>query len=455
MITRRDWLTLVGKLGVIGAASFVGLGLPDVQAASRLAASPNSVFLNVPQRPVLSTRTAPRLVENIMTGLNPTNYGFERYYKGSGSSWGDFPTNTSAITWGYNVDGGQWFEVTATVGVTERVWASCIFAAALGEKYAISFTVDSKSGTHGGAGNCSMGSGTWTGTTSINNAALGRNALIVTATSSGTVTVRFGVGVAANNGATGTMRFSNVMVERIPSDRAYPSEYVFPGEQRVFPYTYSTSVVSGAVQTPTVGDVYAIPARSAVLMLGDSWANEIWTSLNFGDFPWQTRRFLQRQPIAVNAYGASGHRIDEITAQVASGVARNALVSGASPYTLCVAAGGTNDIAQNRTLAQMQTARLEQIAEIEAYGMRPILVTVPPYNAASAGQQTVMDGYNAWLKTLGYPVYDLYADANNGSGDLKASWDVGDGVHPTQTVNGGAAIMGQRLADLIQMIGDR
>ena len=66
------------------------------------------------------------------------------------------------------------------------MWASCIFDARIGEKYAISFTVDSKSGTHGGAGNCSMGAGTWSGTTSINNAALGRNALIVTATSNAT-----------------------------------------------------------------------------------------------------------------------------------------------------------------------------------------------------------------------------------------------------------------------------
>ena len=65
-----------------------------------------------------------------------------------------------------------------------------------------------------------------------------------------------------------------------------------------------------------------------------------------------------------------------------------------------------------------------------------------------------MDAYNAWLKTLGYPVYDLYADANNGSGDLKATWDVGDGVHPSQGANGGAAIMGRRLADLIMLIGD-
>lgn len=421
---------------------------------ARPISSLNSLYLNASPRPVVSSRTEPRLVHNFLIGVNPTNYGFERYYKNALSSWGDFPTDTPNITWGYNVDGGQWFEVTATAGGPERVWASAIWTAKIGETYIISFTVDSKSGTHGGAGNASLGAGTWSGTTSINNAALGRNALVVTATSNATALIRLGVGVAANNGATGTMRFSNVMVERVPSTRAYPSEYVYPDEQRVFPYAYSSSVVSGAVQTPTVGAVYAIPARSSVLILGDSWANEVWTSLSFGDFPWQTRRALGNAPIAVNAYGVSGARIDQITAQIAPAVARNATITGAAPYTLCVAFGGTNDIAQSRTLAQMQSARMEQIAAIEAAGMRPILVTVPPYNAANAGQQAVLDGYNAWLKTLGYPLYDLYADANNGSGDLKSVWDVGDGVHPSQGYSGGAAIMGQRLADLIMLIGD-
>lgn len=428
---------------------------PIAALADRPVASLNPLFLNASPRPVVSQRTEPRRVENILVGLNPINYGFERYYKNALSSWGDFPTNTSDIVWGYNVDGGQWFQVTATAGGAERVWASAIWTAKTGETYVVSFTVDSKSGTHGGAGNATLGAGTWIGTTSINNAQLGRNALIVTATSDATALVRLGVGVAANNGATGTMRFSNVMVERVSAGVAYPSEYVFPGEQRVFPYTYTTTVVGGAVQTPTVGSPYAISRRSAVLMLGDSWANEIWTALNFGDFPWQTRRALGNAPVAVNAYGASGARIEQITDQISFAVARNADIPGAAPYTLCVAHGGTNDIVQNRTLSQMQTDRLAQIAAIEAAGMLPILVTVPPYNAATAGQQTVMDQYNAWLKTLGYPLYDLYTDANNGSGDLKAVWDVGDGVHPTQGANGGAAIMGQRLADLIMLVGDR
>ena len=47
----------------------------------------------------------------------------------------------------------------------------------------------------------------------------------------------------------------------------------------------------------------------------------------------------------------------------------------ASPYTVCIAHGGVNDVAQGKTLAHAQTTRLSQIAAIEAAGMRPILMT--------------------------------------------------------------------------------
>ena len=424
-------------------------------AVDRLSATTNALYVNVPARPIISSRTAPRLVENIMGGVSSTAYGYERYQKDASSAWGDFPTNTTEIVWGYTTDGGQWFQATATLGAAERVWGMVSFPAVLGETYVISFTVDSKSGTHGAAGNATLASGTWTGTASINNAALGRNALVVKATSTATAQVRLGVGVSANNGATGTMRFSNVMVERVPSDRTYPSEYVRPGEQAVFNYSYSATVTSGAVSAPTLGAAYTSPRRSSILMLGDSYANDPWTAATFGDFPWQTRRFLGRQPVAINAYGQSGARIDQITAQIATAVSRQTSSTPAAvPYSLCVAHGGTNDIAQSRTLAQMQAAMTEQINTILSYGMLPILVTVAPYNAASAGQQTVMDQYNAWLKTLGYPLYDLNADANDGNNDLKASWDAGDGVHLGAGFNSGAARYGQRLADLMMLIGD-
>src|SRR5574343_578216 len=114
----------------------------------RPAVSLNTLFLNTSLRPVISSRTAPRLVENLMSGGNGVVFGYDRYYKGTGSDWGDFPTNTPAITWGYNVDGGQWFEVATTAAGVTRAWAALSFNAVAGETYFLSFTVDSKTGSH-------------------------------------------------------------------------------------------------------------------------------------------------------------------------------------------------------------------------------------------------------------------------------------------------------------------
>jgi len=456
MISRREWLALVGKLGVIGAAAAVGLGAP-AHAVTRPTATLNPLFLNVPPRVPISQRTAPRLVQNRLSGGNGVVFGYDRYYKGTGSSWGDNPTDTSAITWGYDEDGGQWFECNTTSGGPDRVWASFTFTAVVGVTYLVSCTVDSKSGTHGNNGHILLASGTFTGGVSVvNNPAVGRYAVGGLCTSGGTITVRIGIGTNSANNFNATMRFSDVMLEIVPPGRTYPSEYVRPGDQQVFAYTRTSTVTSGAESNVVVGSTYPIPARSSVLVIGDSWANDIPFEAggDFGDFPWQTRRFLRPHPIALNAGGFAGHTIDQITGQIATAVTRQADTPTASPYTLCVAHGGTNDLAASRTLVQMQASRLAQIAAIEAAGMRPILVTVPPYNSLSAGNQTTMDAYNAWLKTLGYPLYDLFTDATDGSNDLKSSWDYGDGIHASITNVGGAARYGRRLAELILLIGD-
>ncbi len=448
MISRRDWFTLVGKLGVIGAASFVGLGLTDSHAVSRLEASPNALFVNAPGRPSISSRTAPRIVQNIMDAK------YKVYRKNSTVNWSDSPADTAAITWGYDVDGGQWFEATATVTTAERVYASFLLRTIVGCRYVLSWTVDSKSGTHGAAAGSMIAVGAGA-VAQVNNAAVGRGSATWVAPSSENVTVRFGVGCAGNNGATGTMRFSNIMVEQVPAAITYPSEYVTPGDQRAFPYTYSTSVVSNLVQTPTVGSTYSIPRRSSILVIGDSMTNDDYSASNaWGDFPFRARTLLAGRGVAMNSRGVASMRIDQITPQIAAAFAETDVSAGAAPYTLCISQGGTNDISQSYTLAQMQSAKLAQIQTILDYGMYPVLVGVPPYNSATAGQQTVMDGYNAWIKTLGYPVYDVYTDANNGSGDFSAAFASLDGVHPGQLYAGGYAIMGQRLADLILLVGD-
>ena len=447
MISRREWLALVGKLGVIGAAASLGLSLP-AHAVTRPNATLNPLFLNASPRPVLSRRTDPRMVENLMSGGNGVVFGYDRYFKGAGSDWGDFPTNTPSITWGYNVDGGQWLECATTAAGVTRVWAALSFTAVVGETYFLSFTVDSKTGSHAN-GNATLASGTFTGgTVQVNNPSPGRYALGGLCTVGGAIQVRLGIGVNSTNAADATIRYSNVMVERVPKGQTYPNEYVRPGDQQVFAYTRSSVVTSGLEGTPTVGDVYAIPRRSSVLVLGDSFANDA------TDFPGKLRIALRGKPIAVNFYGVAGARIDQITDQIASGMARQALTPTASPYTVCIAHGGVNDVAQGNTFATAQTRRLAQIAAVEAAGMRPILLTIPPYNPASAGQQTIIDDYNAWIKTLGYPLYDLYADANDGAGDFKASWNASDGVHPGSAQGEGYDIMGRRLADLLMLIGD-
>lgn len=415
---------------------------------SRAAAELNPLYLNVLPRPVVSSRTEPRIVRNTLS------VKYKLYMKGGGTSWGDFPTNTAGITWGGNADGGQWFECASTAGVLERVWAQFGFKTVSGTKYILSFDVISKTGTFNGY-HVGLASGTGTGTTAIQNLTVGRHTMVMTSTSTGATIIKMGIGTLSANANNAVIRFGNVMVEQVTPDRTYPWEYVTPGDERAFAYTYDTTLTGSLVNVPTLGTTYAIPSRSSVLVIGDSWANEEEnTPSTWGDFPAHMRRFLRNQPIALNFRGVSGAQMDAITTQIASAFDETDVSARVSPYTLCLMEGGTNDVAQAQTLATMQTRRLAQIAAAEARGMKIVLLTVPPYNAANAGMQTVMDGYNAWIKTLGYPVYDVFTDATDGSNDIKTAWGSGDGVHPGQSYTNGSAIMGQRLADLIMLIGD-
>lgn len=174
---------------------------------SRPAVTAKSVFVNVAPRPMHSIRTAPRLVENLMSGGNGVVFGYDRYYKGTGSDWGDFPTNTPAITWGYSVDGGQWFECATTTAGVNRVWAAFSFTAVVGETYLVSFTVDSKTGSHSNM-NAALSTGTFTGgTVQVNNPSPGRYALGGLCTVGGVINVRLGIGTNSTNAADATIRY--------------------------------------------------------------------------------------------------------------------------------------------------------------------------------------------------------------------------------------------------------
>lgn len=419
---------------------------------ARPSTTSNSLFLKTSVRPVVSSRTAPRLVENIM------KHTYRDYQDSAvAGDWTDFPDGTAAITYGKQTDGGQWFEVTSTAGGIQRVWTSMNIPMTNNTKYIVSFTVDSKSGTVSAAGNAnvSLQTVTATGTTTIADPAVGRHSMVFTTTSAGTATIRFGIGSSANNNNNGTIRYSNIMVE-CPSDqtRTYAWEYVNARDQRVFPCTYSTSLTGSLMAAPTLGPVLPMPTRSSILVIGDSFTNDpdVLPTIG-GDFPYHMRRYLRGKPIAVNSRGVTGQTIAQITDQIAAAFAETTVDSGAAPYTLCISEGGVNDANSGRTLAQMQADKMAQILAIEARGMRPVLVNVGVFEAGDAGEVATIAAFNAWLATLNYPLYDLYTDATNGVNTMKTSWGSVDGLHPGQSYTQGSDIMGQRLADLIMTIG--
>lgn len=423
-------------------------------AVDRQAATLNPLFLNVSPRPVASSRTEPRLVENIM------KHTYRDYQDSSvGGDWMDFPDGTAAITYGKQVDGGQWFEFTTTAGGIQRVWTSMNIPMANNTKYIVSFTVDSRSGTISASGNAnvSLQTVTATGTTTIVDPAVGRHAMVFTTTSAGTATIRFGIGASANNNNNGTIRISNIMVE-CPQDqtRNVPWEYVNARDQRVFPYTYSTTLTGTLVNTPTLGPVLPMPTRSSILVIGDSFTNDpdVLPTIG-GDFPYHMRRHVRGKNIAINSRGVTGQTIAQITDQIAAAFAETTVGAGAASYTMCIAEGGVNDANSGRTLAQMQADKLAQIAAIQARGMVPVLVNVGVFEAGDAGEVATIAAFNAWLRTLGYPLYDLYTDSTNGVNTYKTSWGSGDGLHPGQGYAQGSDIMAQRLADLIMLVGDR
>lgn len=457
MISRREWLALVGKLGVIGAAASLGLSLP-VHAATRPAVALDPLFLNASPRPVISSRTAPRIVQNIML---PT---LRNYYVHASTVWAESPSGSTNIVWGYEVDGGQWFTCQTVVGVEERVIAQFTWGTIPGAKYIISFTVDEKTGTHTGTGNYNLiGPATFSGTTLASNLAVGRHAFVVTCTGGSAATLRLGIGAAANNAANATIKISNVQIEMVSANdsRTYPYEYITPGDQRVYNYTHSNTMVGSVVQTPTLGAPYTIARNRSILVIGDSFSDTfdspILSAGQHGDYPYQARRRFPLGAFAINTRAWPGARISEITTQLTGALAETQGASGAAPYTICVLQGGINDqILYDATLAQMQTDKLAQIAAVEAAGMLPVLVNIAAFDAYaswSSGRQTIVEQFNAWLATLGYPLYDLYADSDDGSGTMKTSWGSSDGLHPSVGWTGGQAIMGRRIADLIQLIG--
>jgi lysophospholipase L1-like esterase len=100
--------------------------------------------------------------------------------------------------------------------------------------------------------------------------------------------------------------------------------------------------------------------------------------------------------------------------------------------------GGINDIVNDMAAADIE-GRLQQMMDEQiADGGRVVALTMTPWkNAASytAGREAVRAAVNAW--TLNYcathaaaTCVDTSTDFDDGTGALKAAYDVGDGLHP-------------------------
>lgn len=405
----------------------------------------NQAYLSAPEKLVKRHGTKPRIVTNMM---GPQ---YRVYLKQSTDYWADFPASTPLITWGETVDGSQSFTVT-TDGATSRVWAQFNQSVVAGETWILSFTVESTSGVMVN-NNVSIFGVTGTGTTSINAPAVGRHGMKFVTTQTGTLTMRIGIGTDGAGPLNASIKFSNIMIDKVGANdaRTYPYEYVNANAQRAFNYSYSATQTGSLITSETVGTAYAVPRGCSVLVVGDSMTNDIAAGANFGDFPYQMRRFSKN--IAVASHGVPGETIAQTEAQMTTAITDNFADSRALPWQCVILQGGTNDVNGGRTLAQMQADQLSRIALAESYGLIPICVTCPPLNAATAGQQTIIDGYNTWVKTLGYRYYDVYSDADNGSGDWKTSWGSGDGVHPGVLWNNGSAWWAKKMSDLCSLIG--
>lgn len=411
-----------------------------------------SVFLNVPLRPVAWAGSQPRLVENFM---EPGTRTYSR--AGDNTGWNDSPSSSAQITWGGA--SGQWFEVSTLAAGEQQVYVQAYFYRIRSAKYVLSFDVVSKSGTIGGGVSAKVhATSGLSGITSVSDPAVGRHALVFTATASGDAWIRLGIGQDSANAADATIRYANVMLEVwVDPATTSPSEYVNPGDTRAFPYTRSVTMDGTLVDTVTHGTSYAIPRHTSVLVVGDSFTDNKASEpvgTNWGDFPYRMkRRELAGRKMAICTRGVGGQTLSQIKTQIENALAETTYTDGVAPWSACVLEGGINDVIAGRTLAQMQADKLAQIELCLANNMVPVLVGLAPYNSANGTQQTLIDNFNAWLRTLSYPLYDLYADANDGNGDYKASWGSPDGTHPGTAFNNGQAFIARRLTNLLPLIG--
>jgi lysophospholipase L1-like esterase len=210
------------------------------------------------------------------------------------------------------------------------------------------------------------------------------------------------------------------------------------------------AVLSDVEQKAAFGSPRPVP--QAVVYIGDSITANGYGTTATGHGYYRSRGFWvwgqirSHQRLALRGQlGVAGERLDQIDARFAAATAL--LPAGGIIHLL----GGTNDVAQNRTLAQIQASVTSMLDKADAAGCRVILGTIPPRTSNTVAQNTVLLSANEWLRSLttsrrNVLVADYYVDLVNAAGTFDTAADSGDGTHPNSI---GAARMGKRLGDLI------
>lgn len=411
-----------------------------------LPATPDPRFANVRTTPHKTPTNAPRVVRNMITAAH-NDY--------TAANWGESLAGSGSLQWGHPTDGGQWVSATTTGGATDRAYTVATFTGLVGERWIASFTVDSKTGTLAGD-NVTLGTCV-SGVSSMNNPALGRNAIVVTLTTGGSCVMRFGNGTSSANPNASTIRISNIQLEKASTSRSYPYEYTRPGDQRAFPYTYTASLsggTTGLVQNIVQGTTFTVHYRHSVLVIGDSICNDVTLFGIGGDFPSHAMRLLElaKKEYAVVTRCVSGSQLDANLTHLDSAFAEPVYSAGVLPWTTVVIEGGINDVSSFVTLAQLKARLLALNAQVRSYGARPVFMTIGPWNAATGAQQTIITAYNTWIKTLGVPVIDANYICNAGNDTFAAKCNAADGLHPGTALHEGGHWRGAALADILQLL---
>ncbi|MGL5936024.1 MAG: SGNH/GDSL hydrolase family protein [Cetobacterium sp.] len=415
----------------------------DVLAAP---SSPDPRFKNMRSTFHTSALNRPRLVRNMIPAVKHTY---------NATNWPVFVTGAGSMQWGGDVDGGRWFSATTTGGATDSAFTTVVFTGKVGERWILSYTVDSVVGTLAN-GTVTLFSCASAGN-SVTNPAIGRNAIAVTLTSEGVCVFRFGNGVNAANPNASTIRISDVQLEQAPITRAYPQEYVRTGDQRAFPYTYTATLsagLNGLVQGVVKGPVFKPHYRHSALVVGDSICDSITFSLPNGDFVSHAIRLLslaQSHEHAISTRCVEGTKLPQHLGHLNSAFLETGTDTGALPWTTVLIEGGINDIISGATESELRQSVRNIIQQVIAYGARPVVSTIGPWNAASGAQQTIIANHNLWLKTLGLPVIDLNYVCNDG-GSFASKCASSDGLHPGALFQQGSHWQGQAVADGLRLL---